>query len=505
MEWLENLKQRRKNVQDEMSTIRDLLSVAFSTEQWIRLEEKLKEVNQIDQEMSQGLHTLETKVNTDIEANAAHAAKAKRMLELLNKATRLDGNFELETEENAANQSDFDVINIEDLPELPTQRDENVTEPPNNECLASSAAVPDQPINDKQDTSSQLKTSQGVCEAYDQRTYDQSTFQKTLQNVLDNSSSSMSKTMMNIDKCVPAEGNTIRLSDWTRWKAMLMMSIKSFKNSSEEEKQIFFLRNCGSILKDVLDEQLLDSSDSQSVFQESVNALDKYFTSETVVREAKETFKNMFQKEGEENVDFLARLFKFAKNCRYTPENFNENFMDNVARRSSDADIRKEAMTFDRTSGDRCSYKQLRNFAIQLESSRRVEAEINVNKPSTSAGSSSQSVCAITQRSFENRSDYVQKADKGWVNTRSNSSFRAPRSGAGSSRLKIDCAVCGSFYHQTDKCFHASKSCNACGEIGHLKIKCRKRAGSSFTLPGAKVSKVEVSSVESKLVRNEDE
>lgn len=480
MEWVENLKIRRNEIVAEMAVIKDVLSVAFSPDQWEKLSRKLKDLEQLDLEMANGLRNMETNIISQFE-------NSRRGLEEVNQETL--------REQEVATGITLENIDVDALPELPTRSENNDYENLDPSGGPRTVVNKEQPTAMVQEISNQQVALKEV--------YYQQDLKNTLQNVLDNSSSSMSKSMMNIDKCVPAEGNTLRLSDWTRWKAMLMMSIRSFKNSSEEEKQIFFLRNCGHKLKDVLDEQCNDSLESQLVFQDTMEALDRYFTSDTVVREAKETFKNMVQKEGEENVDFLARLFKFAKNCRFSAENFNENFMDTVARRSSDADIRKEALTFDRGSGERCNYKQLRNFAIHMESSRRIEAERNANKPSTPTINSNQPVFSIEQNQPEIRSDFVKKADRGWIDRRGNDNFRG-RSNVGSSRMKIDCNVCGSFYHPTEKCFHSSKSCNVCGEVGHLKIKCRKRSGSSISKPAAKIPKSDIALVEAKPVRNED-
>lgn len=295
---------------------------------------------------------------------------------------------------------------------------------------------------------------------------------KSIQAAIESSSSCITKSMLKIEPCVPATGSSyLSMVEWKRWKALLSVTLSTVPGLSEAEKKVTFLRSAGSCLLDILESIPETIGETLNPFTSTIEALDTYFGSEACIRLARLTFKEISQIPNESNVDFIARLMKAIKGCNYSEDYMEDHLMDMIARKSSDVDIRKETQTYDRSSGKRCSYNQLREFALQLESIRRMEREHTSNARKLSG------VNAVEPQSSNeaSRDSYTQKREKGWLASRDPSRARhsnTHQQDRGASSKQRECDCCGSWNHAVRDCHQTWKTCNSCGRAGHLSRKC---------------------------------
>lgn len=296
---------------------------------------------------------------------------------------------------------------------------------------------------------------------------------RSIQQAIESSSSSITKSMLKVEPCEPSAGSLyISMVEWKRWRALLLVTLSTVPGLSEAEKKVVFLRSAGSTLLDIF-ESLPDAVSGPSCsFTDIMSKLDAYFGSDACIRLARLTFKELSQLSSESNVDFIARLMKNIKGCGYGEDYMEDHLMDVIARKSIDPDIRKETQTYDRVTGKRCNYNQLREFALQLESIRRMEKE------HASYERKSASVNALESLSSGelNRDSYTRQRERGWLGSRNPSRVNRSKSNLENAdevdNRQRDCDCCGSYGHSVRECRHNTKKCNNCGRIGHLARKC---------------------------------
>lgn len=296
---------------------------------------------------------------------------------------------------------------------------------------------------------------------------------KSIQVAIEASSSSITKSMLKIEACVPQAGSSyISMVEWSRWKDLLLVTLCTVPGLTEIEKKVTFLRSAGPFLLDVLESVPEAVDDPLKPFSNTMSTLDGYFGSDACIRLARLTFKEMSQLANESNVDFIARLMKFIKGCGYGTEYMEDHLMDVIARKSNDSDIRKEAQTYDRVTGKRCSYNQLREFSLQLESIRRMEKEHSAYARKSIAVNAVETKLTAEKT---DRASYTHQREKGWLSARNPSRAqqpdRFPQRGPRNNKQQ-ECECCGSWGHNTQECRHTSKRCHNCDRTGHLAYKC---------------------------------
>lgn len=181
--------------------------------------------------------------------------------------------------------------------------------------------------------------------------------------------SSLSKNLLRIEPCKPAEGcDTISAAVYQRWRKMLLRTVESL---SEEEKESFFLRSAGTQLMDIYEMQIDNCQQdelSETPFSDILTSLDSYFESGGIKNEACSVFESMKRNsaKGESQVSFLDRLARAAKNCGFPTHEFDKKLMTVMARNTDDDGVRKAAIEVD-FNGKYRTYVQFRNHLRHLE------------------------------------------------------------------------------------------------------------------------------------------
>lgn len=384
---LSDLKDQRRELEEERSEIAIEMEINMSQEVWKRAQENQKGLKDSD-ERQQAI------VEKQIKISQGALTEASRLRKL--------------------------IMETQNLGELDDQEQNEVTtEPVVDEFVAPEDDGHDS-VSRRQETDAgdnhhrPLASSTPWLKAKGDASLEQS-MAKSIQAAIESSSSCITKSMLKIEPCVPATGSSyLSMVEWKRWKALLLVTLSTVPGLSEAEKKVTFLRSAGSCLLDILESIPETIGELLNPFTSTIEALDTYFGSEACIRLARLTFKEISQMPNESNVDFIARLMKAIKGCNYSEDYMEDHLMDMIARKSSDVDIRKETQTYDRSSGKRCSYNQLREFALQLESIRRMEREHTSNARKLSG------VNAVEPQSSNeaSRDSYTQKREKGWLASR---------------------------------------------------------------------------------------
>lgn len=287
----------------------------------------------------------------------------------------------------------------------------------------------------------------------------------TLQQVME-ASASLSKNLMRIDPCLPADGTlTISANTYFRWRSLLLSTVDSM---SEVEQECFFRKSAGAALMDVLqmlpESQYADPS-SPTPFSDLISRLDKFFSSDSTRRSARLEFKTMKQDtaKGESNIMYLSRMTKAAMNCGFLADEFDEKIMNAISKNSSDRKIRGAANEIDR-NGKRYTFTQFRDFILHLEQFRNNER-------------------SHTEEKLRNRQVPVHAVDEGRSGGMDRSSYqpagacsfnnRDPsRTRPGQYRQqqtgnqRRTCSRCGGWDHVQASCPHRFKVCHNCNRTG---------------------------------------
>lgn len=296
---------------------------------------------------------------------------------------------------------------------------------------------------------------------------DESAIQQAIEN------SSLSKNMLHIEPCKPAEGSsTISAATYRRWRKMF---VKATESLTEEEKESVFLRSAGTDLMDVFEmltdqDQTLD--DSSTPFSDTLMSLDSHFESDGVKNEACAEFEAMKRNaaKGETNVAYLDRLARAAKNCGFAQHEFDKRLMTVLARNIDDDKVRKAAIEVD-FNGKYRSYLQFRNHL------RHMDLVQNIGLAPKKEHSSKREIAvhAIEDERSRSmtRSSYQPHGGRSF-------NFRDPSRARSSSFGQRDeeyrgkkCHRCGGG-HDPSVCPYRLNTCFNCGKIGHMKSMCGK-------------------------------
>lgn len=293
-----------------------------------------------------------------------------------------------------------------------------------------------------------------------------------LQQVID-ASSTLSRNLMRIDQCKPAEGGmSISSTVYHRWRDMLLSTVGGM---TEQEKESFFRKSAGSNLLDVLEmlpeSQLVDGT-SPTPFSDIITRLDNFFKSDGIKRAARlelETMKQDTQK-NESNMTFLERAMRAAMNCSFPAAEFDERLMNVVAKNSSDRKIREAANEIDR-NGKRYTYIQFRDFILHLELFRDNEKLHREEK-------SKSKQLSMNEVRSNHRSSYQPSGARSFYQRDPSRARPAPYQYQQLGQPGKTCYRCGSRAHDQISCPQRTKTCYKCNREGHMQNMCTV-AGSS--------------------------
>lgn len=242
-------------------------------------------------------------------------------------------------------------------------------------------------------------------------------------------------------------------TEWARWKRQLEFYFRACAIDNQSEKCAKLLHLGGADLQDLY-ENLPDAKKVPMVLSDppyydaAISAFDAHFEPKRMVAYERYVFRQMAQKPSERISDFVLRLRVQAKRCNFSPDNFEEMIIDQIAEKCNSDALRMEILKRDTRSLD-----EIILIGITMADSKEKSMEMAKNVSSTR-----NDLSAYYVRS------HASKA-------KSKYSWRPPAMNRG---VVMSCFACGRAGHLKSSkfCPARDQKCNKCFVKGHFAKCC---------------------------------
>lgn len=331
----------------------------------------------------------------------------------------------------------------------------------------------------------------------------------------------LSVASINVPECKSADDDEIHHQTYEQWKDLLIDSLKLAGIEDETTKFTVFKVKAGARLLEIFrnTRSHTNSPDpAKAPFSNALHRLQSYFGSGSDMMLMRRKLAMMAQKQDESDINFLIRVGSTARLCQFDGEKEFEQIVATVAEHSRNRDVRTTALKMLSRKGtfidlvDKVREIETIRLNEEYVMQRHRDQEQALIAPVQSFPSWDVSRQRRYPNSFGSRGGVYQRGSYRGNSTRGRQMYRGGffnahmNNGRGfQSRMNRggrpevptveSCWRCGGVYHSPNDCNSKEKTCNRCGQVGHIQRVCYgslKRAGGEVsTVPPSKIAAVE--------------